>query len=355
MVDLSVNIKEKEKSYPVVIENSEIIDFAEKIFKITAGRNYLTVVSEKIEKLYGKQLKIPQKNKFVLKDGEKEKNFKNYKKILDCAQRMKLTRADMMLAIGGGVVGDMAGFAAATYMRGIDLVQIPTTFLACVDSSVGGKTAIDTDYGKNLVGAFYQPKIVLINPVFLKTLDDRQFKTGMGEVIKYSFIEKSCKCEEDLNLTNFLSEKYQQILNRDTKTLSKLIEICVKLKISVVEKDEKENGLRRILNFGHTYGHAVEKITNYKKYTHGEAVVEGIKFAFNLAVKRNLIDKNYAFLAEDVIKKYNFSPLLKFKPEKMVELMRLDKKAISEKIIFILPVDYSTVEAFELKPDEIFE
>lgn len=355
MVDLSVNIKEKEKSYPVVIENSEIIDFAEKIFKITAGRNYLTVVSEKIEKLYGKQLKIPQKNKFVLKDGEKEKNFKNYKKILDCAQRMKLTRADMMLAIGGGVVGDMAGFAAATYMRGIDLVQIPTTLLACVDSSVGGKTAIDTDYGKNLVGAFYQPKIVLINPVFLKTLDDRQFKTGMGEVIKYSFIEKSCKCEEDLNLTNFLSEKYQQILNRDTKTLSKLIEICVKLKISVVEKDEKENGLRRILNFGHTYGHAVEKITNYKKYTHGEAVVEGIKFAFNLAVKRNLIDKNYAFLAEDVIKKYNFSPLLKFKPEKMVELMRLDKKAISEKIIFILPVDYSTVEAFELKPDEIFE
>ncbi len=355
MVDLSVNIKEEEKSYPVVIENSEIIDFAEKIFKITSGRNYLAVVSEKIEKLYGKQLKIPQKNKFVLKDGEKEKNFKNYKKILDCAQRMKLTRADMMLAIGGGVVGDMAGFAAATYMRGIDLVQIPTTLLACVDSSVGGKTAIDTDYGKNLVGAFYQPKIVLINPVFLKTLDDRQFKTGMGEVIKYSFIEKSCKCEEDLNLTNFLSEKYQQILNRDTKTLSKLIEICVKLKISVVEKDEKENGLRRILNFGHTYGHAVEKITNYKKYTHGEAVVEGIKFAFNLAVKRNLIDKNYAFLAEDVIKKYNFSPLLKFKPEKMVELMRLDKKAISEKIIFILPVDYSTVEAFELKPDEIFE
>ena len=355
MVDLSVNIKEKEKSYPVVIENSEIIDFAEKIFKITSGRNYLAVVSEKIEKLYGKQLKIPQKNKFVLKDGEKEKNFKNYKKILDCAQRMKLTRADMMLAIGGGVVGDMAGFAAATYMRGIDLVQIPTTLLACVDSSVGGKTGIDTDFGKNVVGAFYQLKIVLINPVFLKTLDDRQFKTGMGEVIKYSFIEKSCKCEEDLNLTNFLSEKYQQILNRDTKTLSKLIEICVKLKISVVEKDEKENGLRRILNFGHTYGHAVEKITNYKKYTHGEAVVEGIKFAFNLAVKRNLIDKNYAFLAEDVIKKYNFSPLLKFKPEKMVELMRLDKKAISEKIIFILPVDYSTVEAFELKPDEIFE
>ncbi|MFQ8625516.1 MAG: hypothetical protein ACLSA2_03070 [Candidatus Gastranaerophilaceae bacterium] len=136
----------------------------------------------------------------------------------------------------------------------------------------------------------------------MKTLDDRQFKTGLGEVVKYSFIEKSCKCDEDLNLTNFLSENVENIINRDERVLSKLIEICVKLKISVVEKDEKESGLRCILNFGHTYGHAIEKITKYKKYTHGEAIVAGMKYAFNLAVKRNLIDKNYKFFAEDVIK-----------------------------------------------------
>ncbi len=354
MVELSVKIEQKEKYYPIIIKSETINDLADKILTFTAGKNYLAVISQKVEKLYGKNLNIPKENKFILKDGEKEKNFKNYQKILECALKMKLTRKDAIIAIGGGVVGDIAGFAASTYMRGIDFIQVPTTLLACVDSSVGGKVAIDTDFGKNLVGSFYQPKVVFINPKFLKTLDDRQFKTGLGEVVKYSFIEKSCKCEEELNLTNFLSEKSEQILARDEKTLSKLIEICVKLKISVVEKDETESGLRRILNFGHTYGHAIEKITKYKKYTHGEAIVEGMKFAFNLAVKRNLIDKNYKFLAEDVMKKYNFCEIPPFNPEKITELMKLDKKALSDKIVFILPTDYSSVEAFELSPDEIF-
>lgn len=351
MVNLSVNIKSEEKSYPIFIENEEISVLSEKLFALVKNRKYLAVISEKVDKLYGKALGIPQGNKFILKDGEKEKNFKNLEKILNHALKMKLTRKDVFIAIGGGVVGDITGFASATYMRGIDFIQVPTTLLACVDSSVGGKTAIDTKFGKNLVGAFYQPKAVFINPKFLKTLDDRQFKTGMGEVVKYSFIEKSCKCDEDLNLTNFLTEKVEQILERKEKTLAQLIEICVKLKISVVEKDEKESNLRRILNFGHTYGHAVERITKYKKYTHGEAVVEGMKFAFNLALKKNLIDKNYKFLAEDIIKKYNFREIPKFNMNKMIELMQLDKKATTNSIVFILPTDYSTVDAFEILPE----
>lgn len=353
MVNLSVNIKSQDKSYPIFIENQPVSALKDKILSFLNGKNYLVVISEKVEKLYGKELGFDKSQKFVLKDGEKEKNFKNYKKILEKALKMKLTRSDAIVAIGGGVVGDIAGFAASTYMRGISYIQVPTTLLACTDSSVGGKTAIDTKYGKNLVGAFYQPDAVFINPVFLKTLDDRQFKSGLGEVVKYSFIEKSCKCDEDLNLTNFLSEKTSDILNRNEKTLSKLIEICIKLKISVVEKDGTESGLRKILNFGHTYGHAIEKITNYKKYTHGEAVVEGIKFAFNLAVKRNLIDKNYKFFADDVIKKFNFREIPPFNQEKMIELMQMDKKATSKNIVFILPTDYSTVEEFALLPDEI--
>lgn len=351
MVNLSVNIKSEEKSYPIFIENEEISVLSEKLFALVKNRKYLAVISEKVDKLYGKALGIPQENKLILKDGEKEKNFKNLEKILNHALKMKLTRKDVFIAIGGGVVGDITGFASATYMRGIDFIQVPTTLLACVDSSVGGKTAIDTKFGKNLVGAFYQPKAVFINPKFLKTLDDRQFKTGMGEVVKYSFIEKSCKCNEDLNLTNFLTEKVEQILERKEKTLAQLIEICVKLKISVVEKDEKESNLRRILNFGHTYGHAIERITKYKKYTHGEAVVEGMKFAFNLALKKNLIDKNYKFLAEDIIKKYNFREIPKFNVNKMIELMQLDKKATTNSIVFILPTDYSTVDAFEILPE----
>lgn len=353
MVSLFENIKSENKICPIIIESEEISDFSKKIFDCVEGRKYLVVISQKVEKLYGKQLNIPKANKFILKDGEKQKNFKNYQRILEHALKMGLTRKDIIVAIGGGVVGDITGFVASTYMRGIDYVQVPTTLLACVDSSVGGKTAIDTKFGKNLVGTFYQPKITLINPTFLKTLDDRQFKTGMGEVVKYSFIEKSCKCDDELNLTNFLSEKSSEILERKEKTLSKLIEICIRLKISVVEKDEKEGGLRRILNFGHTYGHAIEKATKYKKYTHGEAVVEGMKFAFLLALKKNLIDKNYKFLAEDVMKKYNFKPVKSFDLAKMVEYMQMDKKAGSNGIVFVLPTDYSTVDMFTFTPNEI--
>ena len=344
---IEIKIKPQEKSYPIIIENEAITDLREKVFANL--ESYLVVISAKVEKLYGRKLNIPKERKFILKDGEKEKNFKNYKKILEYALKLKLTRKSTIVAIGGGVVGDLAGFCASTYMRGIDFIQVPTTLLACVDSSVGGKTAIDTSFGKNLIGTFYQPKAVYINPRFLKTLDERQFKTGLGEVIKYSFIEKSCMCEEEMNLANFLSTEDIH----DEKNLAKLIEICIKLKKSVVEKDEKESGLRKILNFGHTYGHAIEKITNYKKYTHGEAVVEGMRFAFELALKRNLIEKNYKFLADDVIKKFNFPKIPQYKREKMIELMLMDKKSDGKTITFILPTDYATVEAFDLSADSI--
>lgn len=353
MSELSVNIKSEQSFYSIFIENEDISLLKEKIDNFLAGKNYLVVLSEKVNKLYGKVLDFPKSKKFILKDGEKEKNFRNYKRILAQALKLKLTRQDAIIAIGGGVVGDLAGFAASTYMRGITFIQVPTTLLACVDSSVGGKTAINTDFGKNLVGTFYQPDVVFINPKFLKTLDERQIKTGLGEIVKYSFIEESCQCDKEFNLINFLSEKFEQILNCDEKVMAKLIEICVQLKISVVEKDEKESSLRRILNFGHTYGHAVEKITNYKKYTHGEAVVEGIRYAFNLALDKNLIDKSYKFLADDVMKKFKFHRIKSFNQEKIVDLMRMDKKANSEKIIFILPVGYSQVDAFEFTPEQL--
>ena len=354
MTTLNINIPSKEKSYPIYIEDTDISGLKEKILSSVRGTKFLIVISEKVDKLYGKILGFNNNEKFILKDGEKEKNFKNYKKILERALKIGLTRQDAIIAIGGGVVGDLAGFAAATYMRGIDFIQVPTTLLACTDSSVGGKVAIDTDFGKNLVGSFYQPKVVFINTNFLKTLDERQYKSGLGEVVKYIFIEKSCKCNEDLNLTNFITENTDKILSKDIKILNKLIEICIKLKTSVVEKDEQEAGLRKVLNFGHTYGHAVEKVTKYKKYTHGEAVVKGIIFAFNLAEKRGLIDKNYKFFAEDILRKFDFKKIPDLKEEKLLKAMQADKKATSDKIIFILPIDYSTVEEFKLTQDEIF-
>lgn len=355
MVKLTVKINEQEKSYPIIINNNNISALREEILTRLEGKKFLVVISEKVEKIYGKALGFEKEEKFILKDGEKEKNFKNYKKILERALKLQMTRKDTIIAIGGGVVGDLAGFAASTYMRGINFIQVPTTLLACVDSSVGGKTGIDTDFGKNLVGAFYQPSVVFINTNFLTTLDDRQFKTGMGEVVKYAFIEKSCRADEELNLTNFLSENTGKILSRNLITLEKLIEICVKLKISVVQKDENESGLRKILNFGHTYGHAVEKITNYKKFTHGEAIVKGMEFAFKLAVKRNIIDKNYKFFADDVIKKFGFKSIPDYPLEKMIKLMRMDKKAEFEYITFILPTDYSEVAEFKLTEKDILK
>ncbi len=351
MPELCVKIKETDKSYPIYIDSSEISELTRKLEKYISGRKVFVVISEKVNKLYGKILNIPAVETFVLKDGEKEKNFKNYKKITERMLKNQLSRKDILLAVGGGVVGDMAGFAASTYMRGIDFIQIPTTLLACVDSSVGGKTGIDTDYGKNLVGAFYQPKAVFININFLKTLDTKQFKTGLGEVVKYSFIEKSCKPELEINLFNFLSENFEKINNKDIRTLEKLVEYCVTLKIAVVEQDEKEGSLRKILNFGHTYGHAIEKITNYKKYTHGEAVVEGMRFAFKLAVEKGLIEKNYKFLADDVINKFKFTPVKKFNMKKITEIMKSDKKASNGKITFVLPTDYQEVKTFDFDED----
>ena len=339
--------------YSVFIENQPINDLFQKIISFVGNKKYIVVISEKVEKLYGKLLPFDKSVKFILKDGEKEKTFSNCIKILEFAMKNKLTRFDAIISVGGGVAGDLAGFASSIYMRGIDFIQVPTTLLACVDSSAGGKTAVNTKFGKNLAGTFYQPRVVFINPKFLKTLDDRQYKTGLGEVVKYAFIEKSCQCNEEFNLINFLSENTDKIFERDEKILKRLIEICIRLKVSVVEKDEKENGLRRILNFGHTYAHAVEKITNYKKYTHGETVAEGIKFAFELALQKNLIDKNYKYFAFDLIKKFNFREIEKYDTAKLAQIMRLDKKSDGKKIKFILPSDYSRAEEFEIGIDEI--
>lgn len=355
MHNLSVNITSSEKSYPITINNNDIVDLKNEILNFTGKNNFLIVISQKVFNLYGKYLDFPKDRLFILKDGEKEKNFNTYKKILDKALNLKLTRNDYIIAIGGGVCGDIAGFAAATYMRGIHLIQVPTTLLACVDSSVGGKTGIDTDYGKNLVGAFYQPDAVLINTNFLKTLDERQYKTGLGEVIKYAFIEKSCKCYEEFNLLNFLSLNAEKILARETEILEELIKICVSLKISVVTKDEKEGNLRKILNFGHTYAHAVEKLTNYKKYTHGEAVVKGMEFVFDFALKLGIIDESYKFVAEDLIKKYDFKKIPDFDLKKIIFVMKMDKKATADNIVFILPADYAVVKEYKMSDNEILK
>lgn len=350
MVELSINIKEECKKYPIFIENEDFTITKNHILSFCNGKNFVVVFSEKVFNLYGKLFNFEKERVFILKDGEKEKNIKNYEKLLFFLLKKRLTRKDFIISIGGGVCGDLAGFVASTYMRGISFIQVPTTLLSCVDSSVGGKTGIDTAFGKNLIGSFYQPVAVFINPAFLKTLDDKQFFSGLGEVLKYAFIEKSCLCNEFFNLINFLTEKRELILKRDIKILSDIILFCIKLKASVIEKDEKEFGLRRILNFGHTYGHAIETLTNYKKFTHGEAVAAGIFFAFSLAEKQNLLDENYKFLAEDILKKYGFYYFYNFNKEKLLDTMKADKKVEDDFINFVLPTNFAEVKIIKTLP-----
>lgn len=331
---LSVSIS-PDKTYPIFIDSDLIEELGKKVSDYTKGK-VLVVINDKVNKLYGKKLIINNSIKYILQDGENQKNFKNYKKILDFALKNKLERQDTIVAIGGGVVGDIAGFVAATYLRGIDYIQVPTTLLACVDSSVGGKVAINTAFGKNLVGAFYQPKAVFCNLNFLNTLDKRQFKTGLAEVLKYGFICKSCI--EDSNFYDYLVENSDKILERNEESIAEIIEISLQLKAAVVNKDEKEQGLRKILNFGHTYGHAVEKITNYKKYTHGEAVVFGMIYAFDLAFKNGLISNDYHNESIELINKYLIiKKIPSFNKNKISEIMNSDKKVKDGKIQFILP------------------
>lgn len=352
MIELKVNIAEtKASQYPIYINSNPISELKKELDKKTENKKRLVIFSEKVYKLYKKELNFNQSEIFVLKDGENQKNIKNYAKIINKAISLRLSRKDIIIAIGGGVVGDMAGFVASTYMRGIEFIQVPTTLLACVDSSVGGKTAIDMPHGKNFVGAFYQPKAVYINLNFLKTLDEKQYKSGFGEVIKYSFIEKSCNHQEYFNLLDILKNNISSYKSRNLEFLENIIRICLELKSAVVNQDEKEKGLRKILNLGHTFGHALEEETKYKRFTHGHAVIYGLMYIFNYALEHNFCDKKYYDEAFTLLNVYEYEPdkLLFINPKHVINYMKTDKKSSNDVITFIVPTKIGEVVEIQEK------
>lgn len=345
---------DKNKEYNIEISDNSFEKLNFDVGEATKGQKRVVVMSKKVYELYYDELDFYEDEIFILKDGEKEKNYKNYLNIINFAIERGLTRNDVMIAVGGGVVGDITGFAASTYMRGIDFIQIPTTLLAAVDSSVGGKTAIDMNEAKNIVGTFYQPKMVFININFFNTLDKRQFLSGLGEVLKYAFIEENCGYPTPLFLFEFLTLGCEKILEKESLTIIRMIEYCLNLKISVVNQDEKEGNLRKILNFGHTYAHALETITKYKKFTHGEAVIQGIFFILNWAYNKKYITYSYYRLSKELLEKYGFCQMQKtFSSQKIIEVMKKDKKATSDKITFIIPCDKKNVKEIKLAPLEV--
>ena len=345
-VNVKINAQPK-SAYPILIGENLLQNAGEIIKQNCKATKYLIVTNKKIDGLWGDKLNLENAEKIIIPDGEKYKNFKTLMMILDKASELRLDRKCAFVAFGGGVIGDMTGFAASIYRRGVDFIQIPTTLLAQVDSSVGGKTAVNSHFGKNLIGTFYQPKLVIADTMTLTTLDERQLKTGFAEVVKYAFIEKNCG--ENFEFLDFLTKNAEKIKGLNHKLIAKTVEICCKLKAAVVNKDEKEQGLRAILNLGHTYGHALEKCSNYKIFTHGEAVAVGLQVCFDLSFALGLITDEYYDKATNLINAYEFKlpnhPY--YSPEEITEAMKFDKKVEAGKVRFVLPVSDAEVKIFD--------
>lgn len=319
---VNINLADN-KSYDIFIEDLQELHFDRKVVVVTNP----TVSSFHLEYLKSK-IKAKELNICTIPDGEEYKNIQTLEMILNSCFEARLDRKSLLIAFGGGVIGDMTGFAASIYQRGIDFIQIPTTLLSQVDASVGGKTGINNKFGKNLIGTFHQPKAVYIDSSMLKTLPTREFGAGIAEIVKMAVIFSK----------DFFTWLETNDL-RDEENIKIAIKKSVEIKADVVSKDEKELGIRAALNYGHTFGHVIENETNYKIYLHGEAVGIGMCMANALSVELGLMSKDEELRVKALLEKYDIPTTYKIKnAEDFYEHFFLDKKSSNNKINFILPI-----------------
>ncbi|WP_067518810.1 3-dehydroquinate synthase [Endozoicomonas ascidiicola] len=323
-----------ERSYPIYI-GSNLLSQPGYLTSHIHGHQVAVVTNETIAPLYLEKLctHLHELNPIVvtLPDGEKYKNLDILNRIFDQLLQSRHNRKTTLIALGGGVIGDMTGFAAACYQRGVDFIQIPTTLLSQVDSSVGGKTGVNHALGKNMIGAFYQPNAVIIDTETLSTLPNKELSAGIAEVIKYGLI-----CDKPFY--NWLHDNMDKLLERDNDALSYAILRSCQNKADVVAEDEKESGIRAILNLGHTFGHAIETYTGYGSWLHGEAVAVGMVMAADLSLREGDISKEeYRGLVE-LIEKANLpvEPPAGMTPEHFIELMSVDKKVLDGQLRLVL-------------------
>lgn len=327
-----------DRSYNIIIASDTLREIGPQISVFKFSSRIAIVSNPTIYKLYGELAETSLKNTgfnvktILIPDGEeyKELLWANY--IYGELLKHRLDRYSAVVALGGGVIGDITGFAASTYMRGVSFVQIPTTLLAQVDSSVGGKTGVNHPLGKNMIGTFYQPRLVWTDVSTLRTLPEREVRAGMAEVIKYGVIW-------DVELFEFLEDNRDKILNLDAKALEFIIKRSCEIKAEVVSKDERESGLRAILNYGHTMGHAIETVTGYTQYLHGEAVAIGMVLEARLAVLLGLLDRTAAERITALIASYDLPVEMPsdLDNNKILSSMQLDKKTVEGRLNFILP------------------
>lgn len=316
------------KGYDILIEKGLLKDCGRYIRTITGAKKAAVITDTNVAPLYLEAVKKSIEKEgfevieYIYEAGEESKTTKTVVDIVEFLAENRLTRKDIAVALGGGVCGDMTGFASAIYLRGIDFVQLPTTLLSQVDSSVGGKTGVDLPQGKNLCGAFHQPSLVLIDPETLETLSSHFFNDGMGEVIKTGCIKSA--------------ELFEKIENVDVReNIEDIIYACVDIKRGVVERDEKEQGERALLNFGHTAGHSIEKLHNFTGISHGEAVGIGMLIISEAGEKAGLTEKGTAERIEKVLEKYNMKTADVHALSDIVASMQSDKKRTGSGINFV--------------------
>jgi 3-dehydroquinate synthase len=333
----TVEVELGDRTYPIYI-GSGLLAGGDLLRKHVPGNTALVVTNETVAPLYldrvvaalseGGEIRVEV---VILPDGEEHKNMDVLMKVFDKALDARLDRQTTFVALGGGVIGDMTGFAAASYQRGVHFVQIPTTVMAMVDSSVGGKTGVNHPSGKNMIGAFYQPRCVLIDTETLSTLPDREYASGMAEVVKYGLIR-------DADFFEWLEKHVDALMKRDDALVVRAIERSCVNKAQVVALDEREGGVRATLNLGHTFGHAIETGIGYGEWLHGEAVSVGTVMAADMSLRLGWIDESVAARTLDLLKKFNLPVDV---PECMTvetfeKLMAVDKTAANGKLRLIL-------------------
>ncbi len=342
MIKVPVNLGPR--SYPIYIGSGILGSLGVLLKESGYGKKALLVSNPAVYQIYGKPVKNSMlRNGFEvitgeIGDGEEYKTLDEAAGLYDLAFTGELDRRCPVIALGGGVVGDLAGFLAATYMRGVPFIQVPTTLLAQVDSSVGGKVAVNHPRGKNIIGAFYQPELVLADLETLKTLPPREIKSGMAEIIKYGVISEG-------GFFTWLEEHLDQVLSLRAEALEYAVETSCRVKAGVVEADETEQGLRAVLNYGHTVGHAIEALTGYRVFSHGEAVGIGMAVAARIASNMGMLPEKETRRIISMIKKAGLPAAVpaNFSPDDVLAVMRRDKKVLDGRLTMVLPAEIGRV------------
>ncbi|TGK19748.1 3-dehydroquinate synthase [Leptospira stimsonii] len=330
----TIQVNTEHKSVPVQL-HTDLTGLSEELAKLSGVTSIFLITERSIHSIYAKYLEKELSvlgirfQEIYIKGGEKAKHIEKTGDVYNQLIKHGADRKSLILAFGGGVVGDFAGFIASTYLRGIRFVQIPTTLLACVDSSVGGKVAVNADLGKNMIGSFYQPEFVFAPLFALSTLPDREWRCGQAEIIKHSLLSGGEYWEK-------VKQHSFQDLNVESSVLPYMIAESVRFKASVVSSDEKETGLRKILNLGHTTAHAIESVTKYKKYSHGEAVAIGLVTALLISEEKSGLDPSTTKETIESLKSYRLPFQTKLKSKELAKHMLHDKKNVGGSIRFVL-------------------